>query len=97
MIHPFGLYDRNALLTDTHVLRFVNNNDFYVEVMDREKPYQYSFVIFAEARGGSTFFTDVLTYTIRCPATLQFVTAPFSLTMKSYKDATGVDALFTYS
>lgn len=97
LVHPFGLYDRNALLTDTHVLRFVNTNDFYVNVMDREKPFQYRFVIYTEARGGSTFFTDLLTYTIKCPSSLNFATNPFNTKMKSFKGATGLDVLFSFS
>ena len=97
LVHPFGLYDRNALLTDTHVLRFVNNNDFYVNVIDREKPLRYTFVIFTEARGGSTFFTDLPTYTIDCPSSLNFVTNPFDTIMSSFKGATGLNVLFSFS
>lgn len=65
--------------------------------MDREKPFQYRFVIFTEARGGSTFFTDLLTYTIKCPSSLNFATNSFNTNMKSFKGATGLDALFSFS
>ena len=45
-------------MVDNHILRNVNNNDFFVEVQDRKKPTEYKFVIFTEARGGSTYFTE---------------------------------------
>jgi hypothetical protein len=74
---PFGLKDYNPLL-DTHVLRFENSRtDFFVEVMNRMNPKQYTFVIFTKARGGSTFFTNVLKFTIKCPDNLNFITPIF--------------------
>ena len=77
MFSPFGLYNNNPQL-DAHVLRFENTkDDFFVEVMNRMNPMQFAFVIFTKATGGSTFFTDILKYTIKCPDDLNFITPSF--------------------
>lgn len=58
--------------------------------MDGENPYQYSFIMYAEAMGGSTYTSPTFTLTTKCPdhVTYDFYQSGFSLfTVSSYVGA----------
>jgi hypothetical protein len=81
----------------------VNTNSFFIEVKDGENPFRYSFIIKAEANGGSFFYSPTLTLTTKCPDHLlyefsQVETSQFPI--ESYVGAStvgdGSDSTFTF-
>ena len=51
-----------------------NSNNFEIELLDGITISSYQFVIKASMRDGVTFFTDTLSLSVTCPATVDFDT-----------------------
>jgi hypothetical protein len=82
--------------TDTHILRYENSNSFELPVLDGTNPYQYNFLIWAEANGGSTWYVDNLVLTTKCPTVLTFYPVSYQTILNSYKAAPLADSLYTF-
>ena len=89
------MVDQNPL-TDAHTLRFENPNSFSLPVIDGSNPFQFNFIIWAEANGGSTWYVDNLILTTRCPSILEFYPVAYQTTFDSYKGAPLADSLYTF-
>ena len=77
-----------------------NNNNFEIEVKDGENPYQYNFIIQAQAKGGSIFNSPALTLTTECPDHLEYVFTQQITTLSrttSYIGAEGSAASSSFS
>jgi hypothetical protein len=83
------------LLTDVHTLRFENANSFELPAIDCTNPFQWNFLIWAEANGGSTWYVDNLVLTTQCPTFLEFYPVSYQLIFDSYKAAPLADSLYT--
>ena len=67
----------------------INTGSSFIEVKDGENPYQYSFIIYAEAMGGSTYYSPTFTITTKCTdhTTYDFYTVGGYNTLASFVGA----------
>lgn len=93
--YPTGMVDIDPI-ADTHTLRFENNNQFFLPVIDGENPMRYEFIIWAEANGGSTWYVDSLSLTIKCPDVLEFEPISYVTKFDSYLGAPIADSIYTF-